>query len=119
MIFNNIDAAQTEANKPKRNVDKIRPKQKSIDDDVHDNIEEIVVAGDKMIPADSKRKSIASVSNKRKDSLGFSVLVITRRTSRTLLSFFLFPLCLSVRHWMSADKNQHRSFQSQITHLSI
>ena len=69
MIFNNIDAAQNEANKPKRNVDKIRPKQKSIDDDVHDNIEEIVVAGDKMIPADSKRKSIASVSNNRKDSI--------------------------------------------------
>ena len=69
MIFNNIDAAQNEANKPKKDVDKIRSKQKSIDDDFHDNIEEIVVAGDKMIPADSKRKSIASISNIKKDSI--------------------------------------------------
>ena len=69
MIFNNIDAAQNEANKPKKDVDKIRSKQRSIDDDVHDNVEEIVVAGDKMIPADSKRKSIAIISNNRKDSI--------------------------------------------------
>ena len=69
MIFNNIDAAQNELNKPKKNVENIRSKQKSIDDDAHDNIEEIVVAGDNIFTAGSKRRSNASINNNRKDSI--------------------------------------------------
>ena len=69
MIFNNIDAAQNELNKPKKNVENIRSKQKSIDDDAHDNIEEIVVAGDNIFTAASKRRSNASINNNRKDSI--------------------------------------------------